>query len=53
MGMRLIGCSSVADLSPDLVDTSGLRMHTTGEPADTLGLAVYDKLIGPQEKAKL
>lgn len=53
--MRLIGCASIADLSPELVDPSGLRMHTTGVPVDTLGLGVYDPLVMPQEmpKAKL
>ncbi|EMC92850.1 hypothetical protein BAUCODRAFT_133772 [Baudoinia panamericana UAMH 10762] len=53
MNMRLIGCSSVDQLGPELVDTTGLRMHTTGVPSDTLGLAIYDPLVGPQEKARL
>lgn len=53
MNMRLIGCSSVDQLGPDLVDTRGLSMHSTGVPADTLGLTVYDPLAGPREKAKL
>ncbi len=48
MNMRLIGCTSVDQLSPDLVDTRGLSMHTTGVPSDTLGLDVYDPLSGPQ-----
>jgi len=53
MNMRLIGCSSVDQLNPTLVDVRGLSMHSTITPADTLGLGVYDPLVGPQEKAKL
>ncbi|KAK0252811.1 hypothetical protein LTR91_013364 [Friedmanniomyces endolithicus] len=47
MNMRLIGCSSVEQLGPEFVDTRGLSMHTTGVPSDTLGLDVYDPLVGP------
>lgn len=36
MNMRLIGCSSVDQLNPTLVDTRGLSMHTTNVPIDTL-----------------
>ena len=36
MNMRLIGCSSVDQLNPTLVDTRGLSMHTTSVPSDTL-----------------
>ncbi|MCJ1363097.1 Cytochrome b2, mitochondrial precursor [Acarospora aff. strigata] len=53
MNMRLIGCSNVEQLNPTLVDTRGLSMHTTGVPADTLGLGAYDPLIAPQERSKL
>ena len=53
MNMRLIGCSSVDQLGPDLVDTRALSMHTAAVPQDTLGINVYDPLSGPQEKAKL
>ncbi|KAL9615290.1 MAG: hypothetical protein Q9167_000261 [Letrouitia subvulpina] len=53
MNMRLIGCSSVDQLNPTLVDIRGLSMHTTTVPTDTLGVGVYDPLITPQEKAKL
>lgn len=48
MNMRLIGCTSVDQLTPDLVDTRGLSMHTTTVPIDTLGKHVYDPLKGPQ-----
>ncbi|KAF1921056.1 FMN-dependent dehydrogenase-domain-containing protein [Ampelomyces quisqualis] len=50
MNMRLIGASSVADLNPSLLDTRALSLHTAPVPSDTLGLNVYDPLIGPQEK---
>lgn len=53
MGMRLIGCSSIDQLNPTLVDTRGLSMHTCSVPADTLGLSVYDPLVSPREKSKL
>ena len=55
MNMRLIGCNSVDQLGPQFLDTTGLKMHTTGVPSDTLGLGVYDPLVGPspREKAKL
>jgi L-lactate dehydrogenase (cytochrome) len=36
MNMRLIGCSSVDQLNPTLVDTRGLSMHTISVPSDTL-----------------
>ncbi|KAF9696962.1 hypothetical protein EKO04_004860 [Ascochyta lentis] len=52
MNMRLIGASKVSDLNPSMIDTRGLSMHTASVPVDTLGLNIYDPLIGPQEKAK-
>ncbi|KAI4206822.1 MAG: hypothetical protein LQ346_000884 [Caloplaca aetnensis] len=53
MNMRLIGCSSVDQLNPTLVDTRGLSLHSTTVPADTLGMGIYDPLVTPQEKSKL
>ncbi|PBP28447.1 FMN-dependent dehydrogenase [Diplocarpon rosae] len=53
MNMRLIGCSSVDQLNPTLLDTRGLSMHTASVPTDTLGLSIYDPLISPGLKAKL
>jgi L-lactate dehydrogenase (cytochrome) len=53
MNMRLIGCSDISQLNPTLIDTRGLSMHTATVPRDTLGMNVYDPLIGPKEKAKL
>jgi len=53
MNMRLIGCSSVDQLNPTLVDTRGLSMHSATVPMDTLGMGAYDPLVAPQEKAKL
>lgn len=49
MGMRLIGCSSVDQLGPELVDTRGLNVHTSTVPVDTLSQNVYDPLSQPQE----
>jgi L-lactate dehydrogenase (cytochrome) len=54
MNMRLIGCSSVDQLNPTLVDARGLNGgHSASVPSDTLGLGVYDPLVSPAEKAKL
>jgi L-lactate dehydrogenase (cytochrome) len=53
MSMRLIGCSSIDQLNPTLIDARGLSMHTAAVPSDTLGLSVYDPLVSPKEKAKL
>ncbi|KAF2500662.1 hypothetical protein BU16DRAFT_502639 [Lophium mytilinum] len=53
MNMRLIGASTIEELNPTMVDTRGLSMHSATVPSDTLGLNVYDPLIGPKEKAKL
>ena len=36
MGMRLIGCSSVDQLNPTLVDARGLHLHTANGPVDSL-----------------
>ena len=53
MNMRLIGCSSVDQLNPSLVDHRALSQHSTIVPLDTLGTGVYDPLVSPGEKAKL
>lgn len=54
MNMRLIGCNSVDQLGPEFLDTTGLKMHTTSVPGDTLSVAAYDPLAGPKERlAKL
>ncbi|CAF9920792.1 MAG: Cytochrome b2, mitochondrial precursor [Gomphillus americanus] len=52
MNMRLIGCSSVSQLNPTLVDSRALNVHNTTVPGDTLGLSVYDPLASPAWKAK-
>jgi len=52
MNMRLIGASKVEDLTPDLVDTTGLKYHTVTVPQDTLGLRSYDPLITAHEMLK-
>jgi L-lactate dehydrogenase (cytochrome) len=36
MNMRLIGCSSIGQLNPTLVDARGLSAHYTGVPTDHL-----------------
>ena len=54
MNMRLIGCNSVDQLGPEFLDTTGLKMHTTGVPQDTLSIGAYDPLAGPKDRlAKL
>lgn len=56
MNMRLIGCSSVDQLNPTLIDTRALSFHSTTVPLDSLGLGIYEPLqqpVTPQEKAKL
>ncbi|KAJ5902606.1 Cytochrome b2 [Penicillium taxi] len=56
MNMRLIGATSVEELSPSFLDTRGLLAgHSGSIPSDTLGLNVYDPLEAPRfnEKAKL
>lgn len=53
MNMRLLGCSSVDQLNPTLIDFRGLNTHSTTVPSDTLGFSIYDPLVTPQEKAKL
>ncbi|KAI1497342.1 FMN-dependent dehydrogenase [Biscogniauxia marginata] len=56
MNMRLIGCTSVDQLNPSLVDVRNLGSHATGVPADNLSRKVYDPLATPawkEPKAKL
>ncbi|OBT75666.1 hypothetical protein VF21_05160 [Pseudogymnoascus sp. 05NY08] len=52
MSMRLIGCSSIDQLNPSLVDARGLFNHST-TPSDSLGLSVYEPLVSPKQRAKL
>jgi L-lactate dehydrogenase (cytochrome) len=53
MNMRLIGCNSVDQLTPELLDVRSLHTHTSVAP-DTLSIAAYDPLAGPKERmAKL
>ncbi|KAI1399120.1 FMN-dependent dehydrogenase-domain-containing protein [Hypoxylon fuscum] len=47
MGMRLIGCTSVDQLNPSLVDVRNLGSHVTSVPRDHLGHKVYDPLVTP------
>jgi L-lactate dehydrogenase (cytochrome) len=50
MNMRLIGCSSVDQLNPSLVDARGLDKHTAAIPGDTLHLSCYDPLVSPGDR---
>ncbi|KEZ41122.1 Nitrate reductase (NADH) [Scedosporium apiospermum] len=56
MNMRLIGCNSVSELSPSLLDVRSLTSHGNGVPTDVLSKDVYDRLVTPAQrvvKAKL
>ncbi len=50
MGMRLVGCTSLDQLTPSLVDTRNLGSHVTAVPVDSLGHKVYDALATPAWK---
>lgn len=50
MNMRLIGCASVKDLHPGLVDARGLFVHSNATPADALSSTVYDPLVVPPQR---
>ncbi|POR33889.1 Uncharacterized protein TPAR_05921 [Tolypocladium paradoxum] len=52
MNMRLIGCASVRDLHPGLVDTTGLFIHSNATPTDALSSTVYDPLVVPPQRPK-
>jgi L-lactate dehydrogenase (cytochrome) len=52
MNMRLIGARTVEELTPDLVDTRGLQIHTVPTGNDVLYGGVYDPLVNPAFKAK-
>ncbi|KAF3480922.1 cytochrome b2 [Arthroderma uncinatum] len=50
MNMRLLGCTSIDQLGPDLLDTRGLSVHSVSGPVDHLSRSVYDPLIVPAER---
>jgi L-lactate dehydrogenase (cytochrome) len=52
MNMRLIGCTSVDQLHPGLLDTRALFSHGNATPADHLSSAVYDPLSVPAQRPK-
>ncbi|KYK59623.1 hypothetical protein DCS_00756 [Drechmeria coniospora] len=52
MNMRLIGCASVKDLHPGLVDTKGLFVHSNSTPVDALSRTVYDPLVVPAQRPR-
>ncbi|KAG9256479.1 FMN-dependent dehydrogenase-domain-containing protein [Emericellopsis atlantica] len=51
MNMRLIGCTKVSELHPELLDTRALSVHAT-TPVDHLSGAVYDPLAVPAQRPK-
>jgi L-lactate dehydrogenase (cytochrome) len=54
MNMRLIGCTSLDQLSESYVDTRALSSHIAPVPSDSLHLASYDALAPPPNlKSKL
>ncbi|CAI4210591.1 unnamed protein product [Parascedosporium putredinis] len=52
MNMRLIGCTSVAELNPSLIDVRSLTSHGNGVPTDVLSKSVYDRLQSPAQRPK-
>lgn len=52
MNMRLIGCTSVDQLHPGLLDTRALFSHGNATPADHLSSVVYDPLSVPAQRPK-
>lgn len=51
MNMRLIGCTSIDQLNPGLLDTRSLFAHGS-TPPDNLSHAVYDPLATPTQRPK-
>ncbi|KHN97906.1 Aldolase-type TIM barrel [Metarhizium album ARSEF 1941] len=52
MNMRLIGCASVQDLNPSLVDARGVFVHSNSTAVDSLSQTVYDPLVVPSQRTK-
>ncbi|KAK2737822.1 hypothetical protein FQN57_007380 [Myotisia sp. PD_48] len=50
MNMRLLGCNSVNQLTPDLLDTRALGIYSVPGPVDELSRAVYDPLSVAAER---
>lgn len=50
MNMRLLGCTSVDQLTPDLLDTRGLSVHSVPNPVDRLSNTVYEHLAVPADR---
>ena len=50
MNMRLIGCTSIDQLNPSLVDTRSLFNHGNGTPSDSLAWSTYDPLSNPPQR---
>lgn len=52
MNMRLIGCTSIDQLNPSLVDTRSLESHGNGVPVDNLSTTTYEGLATPAQRPK-
>ncbi|KAJ9148905.1 FMN-dependent dehydrogenase [Pleurostoma richardsiae] len=52
MNMRLIGCTSVDQLNPSMVDTRSLFQHGNGTPKDALSKEAYDTLHSPPQRGR-
>ncbi|KAI2249099.1 hypothetical protein LOZ11_003699 [Ophidiomyces ophidiicola] len=52
MNMRLLGCTTIDQLTTDLVDTRGLGIHSVPHPIDRLADAVYDPLVTPSDRPR-
>ncbi|KLU82648.1 cytochrome b2 [Magnaporthiopsis poae ATCC 64411] len=50
MNMRLIGCTSIDQLNPSLIDTKSLSNHGNGTPIDNLSHTVYSPLSNPPQR---
>ncbi|KAF9243242.1 glyoxylate dehydrogenase [Melanogaster broomeanus] len=53
MNMRLIGARTIDELTPDMVDASGIHSHVGVTPADNLYNSTYQPLALAQFKTKL
>jgi L-lactate dehydrogenase (cytochrome) len=51
MNMRLIGCTSIDQLHPGLLDIKGLWNHSS-PPVDVLSSTVYEPMAVPEQRPK-
>jgi L-lactate dehydrogenase (cytochrome) len=50
MNMRLLGCTSIDQLGPELLDTRSLFNHGNGVPKDSLTSGAYERLQAPAQR---